>query len=633
MPPSTIVADAAPDAQPVQQTLFSHDQLEAHAVLLAQSQTLARSARRGLPLLPRLERTADALESAYQFLSAVARLDVQTVGSEDWLRDNYYVVQDQIREVRRDLPRKYYNELPKLANGAFEGYPRVYVIAHELTTHTAGRLILETLVDFVTTYQRTAPLSIGETWAIPIMLRMALVEELEQIVARVVTSRESRERARHLESQGTGRDAWDDVAELLEKEVQAHGRLSAAYVVELFRWLRDQPPAAAPVWTALQHALDAQEDSADELLQLEHQREAADQVAMGNAISSMRLLSSIDWPMFFDRVSVIEQILRGDPAGAYSAMDFPTRDRYRHSIEQLAKRAKQTETAVAQHAVDLARAATREAPDSERRHHVGYYLISNGRFHLERDLAYPPSATERMARFFFRHPAIGYLGTTAALIAVGVASLMAYAARQGATTEQTWLVALLVLIPISELAISIFNAMLTSQIPPRNLPKLALRDGIPASDRALVVVPVITESPERVIALCRDLEVRFFANRDPNVHFALLSDFPDADAASMPGDNAIVNEGRRQIDALNVQYGPDRFFFLHRERRWNPSEGRWMGWERKRGKLTELNRLLRGAADTSFTIVQGDSALLPAVTLRHHARLRHASCRSTPPGG
>jgi cellobiose phosphorylase len=603
--------ESSPESPP---PLFSHEQLESHAATLAAAHRVSADPRRAVPLLPRLEESANLLEAAYQFLSGVARADPQPVASEDWLMDNYHLVQDQVREVRQDLPRKFYLELPKLADDPYRGYPRVYLIARELIAHTAGRFDVETLVDFTAAYQRIAPLSIGETWAIPIMLRLGLVEELRRLVDGVVAARHSREQARKWEAISTVRGNSQDVLEwLLRAEVEVNGRLSAAFVVELLQWLRDQPSSAAPAWHALQRALEAQGDSPEELLRLEHQREATDQLAIGNVITSMRLLSSIDWPLFFDRVSVVEQILKEDPADAYAEMDFPTRDRYRHSVEQLARGSQTPETIVAQRAIAFARQAQQDDPQNDRRHHVGYYLISRGRFTLEKELQCPPRFRERLARFFFKYPALGYPGTILVMVALGVGGLVNYGSRHGATDGTLWLIALLALVPVSELAVSLLNSLLTSIIRPRPLPKLALRSGIPAHSRTMVVVPAIIDSAARVDSLFHDLEVRFLANRDPHLHFALLSDFADADAETLPGDEALVQHAREVVDSLNLRNGADRFFFLHRVRRWNPREGRWMGWERKRGKLAEFNRLVRGAADTSFSVIYGDREVVRSI--------------------
>ncbi len=595
--------------------IFTPSQLEAHAARIAATHVVSANPRRGRPLLPQLDRSAERLDESYLFLSAALREDAQPVGSEDWLRDNHHVVQDQIRDIRQHLPRKYYLELPKIADGEFQGYPRVYLLARELIAHTAGRIDLDAVVDFTAAYQRSSELSIGEVWAVPIMLRLGLIEELQRLAEGVVDARRHREKARAWHRRLSDTTEWSDdtIGRLLEDGRHEGGRLSPAFVVELLQWLRDQPLTAAATWQALHRALEAQDDSADEMLRLEHQREAADQLAIGNVISSMRLVSSIDWTLFFERVSVVEQILRQDPSGAYGLMDFPTRDRYRHAVEGLARRAHKPEAAIARAVVEVAAAAKGQDPGHDRRHHVGYYLISRGRLQLEPDLDYSPSVRERVARFMFKHPVLGYLGTIAALAAIAVGSFTAYAARHGGTATELWLVALVALLPVSELAIHIVHLVVNAQVPPRPLPKLSLRDGIPPGYRTMIVVPAIVDSAAKVSALIDALEVRFLGNRDENLHFGLLSDFADADSASRPEDDEILARARAGVDALNQRYGGERFFLFHRERRWNPGEGRWIGWERKRGKLVEFNRLLRGATDTSFIAVQGDLAILPSI--------------------
>jgi len=225
---------APPSDAPVQQ-LFTISQLEAHAARIAATHAVSPDPRRAHPLLPKLDLSSDRLDAAYLFLSAEARTDAQAVGAEEWLRDNHHVVQDQVREVRQHLPRKYYLELPKLAEGPFEGYPRVYLLARELIGHTAGRIDLDTIVDFTTAYQRVAPLTIGETWAVPIMLRLGLVEELHRLAEDVVEARRRRNKARAWYSRLGEVDEWTDSAidAVLEDGRDEDGRLAPVFVVEL----------------------------------------------------------------------------------------------------------------------------------------------------------------------------------------------------------------------------------------------------------------------------------------------------------------------------------------------------------------------------------------------------------------
>ncbi len=276
----------------------------------------------------------------------------------------------------------------------------------------------------------------------------------------------------------------------------------------------------------------------------------------------------------------------------------------------MARRSGVGELDVAEHVVTLAETAARERPDYERAHHVGYYLISRGRFEIEKRVGYSPTVSERIQRLAFRHPALGYLGSLAIITAVFETSLLLNARHNGASWWMTVVVALLTLIPVSELAVSFLNTILTTIIAPRALPKLQLRQGIPEELRTIVAVPTILSSPARVRELVDALEVRSLANHDENIAFALLSDFVDADTETLPADEALVKLAVELITALNAQHGAERFYLLHRKRQWNTSEHKWMGWERKRGKLHEFNRLLRGAKDTSFVVQVGQAAEL-----------------------
>ena len=609
-PPGTAAVEETPEP-PI---FFSQEQLEAHAVVLASTHRLSADPARGRPLTPLLDNSAQLLDEAYEFLSAATRT-AQPIPSEDWLRDNHHVVQDQVRAVRQDLPRRYYVQLPKLADGPYTGYPRVFALARELVAHTAGRFDLQTLIGYVTAYQREAALDIGELWAIPIMLRVALIDELRRRADDVLSASRNREDARRwgLRIAASPANAARMVDDLLSPTSRRQPRLPPPFVVELLQWLRDQPSTAAPAWQALHRALEAQGDSPEAMLRREHQREATNQLAIGNIITTMRLVSASDWPVFVERVSVVERILEGDPAGAYARMDFPTRDRYRHSVEQLARGAKKAEADVARRAVALARHVQQSDPQNDRAHHVGYYLISRGRFRLEQDLGYPPTAGERIGRFVFRHPALGYLGSIAVSIALILASFLSYAARNGANWPELVVVAALLLLPVSELAISLLNLLVTTHVPPRQLPKLDMRNGIPVEDRTMVVVPALIDTEDHVQSLVDDLEVRFLANRDAHLHFALLTDFRDGRSRNEADDDMLIGAARQAIERLNARYGADRFFLFHRGRRWNAAERCWMGWERKRGKLHEFNRLLRGATDTSFTVQIGELSLLRSI--------------------
>lgn len=580
------------------------EQLESHARQLAAEHRETGGGGPRRELLARLDRNADRLEQIYKKLSEEGFTSKPETPSEEWLRDNHYVVRVQLLEIRRNLPRKYYEELPTLTGGRWRRYPRVYVFARNFVTHTAGRFDQESLRRFADAYQDVTPLTIGELWAIPIMLRLALVENLCGLAVGTLRAKQEREGARKFAAKLLS------IPDKSQPPLHLAAKTSATFVVEILHNLRDQSVASTTAWRWLQTRLSARGESPDEVLRLEQQREAIDQLSIANIINTMRVLSALDWPTFVEGVSRVERILRRDPAGAYADMDRPTRDRYRKSVEQLSRRSGIDELDVAERTVAFAETAQREHPEADRRHHIGYYLISRGRFELEKTLRYFPTASERISRLLFKHPAITYLGSVALTTAAFEASLLLYARNNGASLSMMALVALVTILPVSELAVSFLNTILTTIIPPRPLPKLALSGGIPDHLRTIVAVPTILSSEARVRELVDALEIRSLANHDENLRFALLSDFVDADAETVPEDAALVDLAVELITALNVQHGAERFYLLHRSRRWNPSEGRWLGWERKRGKLHEFNRLLRGAQDTSFAVQIGNVALL-----------------------
>ncbi|HEV3214187.1 MAG TPA: glucoamylase family protein [Vicinamibacterales bacterium] len=601
-PPATIAADDRPELEdefPGARVPLPLEQLESHARELAAEHSITRDGGPRKELLSRLDRNAERLEHVYRRLSEEGFEQQPETPSEEWLRDNHYVVRAQILEIRRNLPRKYYEELPTIAAGRWRRYPRVYVLARDFVTHTAGRFEQVALGRFADAYQDVAPLTIGELWAIPIMLRLALVENLCGLAVQALRQKQEREAARKF--------AVNLIApEKSRTHLQLAAKASSTFVVELLHSLRDQSVASTAAWRWLQQRLTIQGQSPDELIRTEQHREAVDQLSIANIIGTMRMLSALDWPLFVESVSRVERVLRTDPVSAYADMDLPTRDRYRKSVEQLAKRSRVDEIEIAERAVRLAQTAQRTRPLASRTHHVGYYLISRGRFELEKELGYVPTLSQRIGRLSFRHPAIGYLGSLAITATVFEASALLYARHHAASWPMVWLIGLLTVVPVSELAISFLNAILTTIVPPRPLPKLALRQGVPDTLRTVVAVPTILSSPERVRELVAHLEVRALANHDPNISFALLGDFADADAETLPEDQEIVDLAIELIQGLNKQHGDERFYLFHRKRLWNPSEKRWMGWERKRGKLHEFNRRLRDGLDTSFVIQVGD---------------------------
>ncbi len=343
------------------------------------------------------------------------------------------------------------------------------------------------------------------------------------------------------------------------------------------------------------------------------------------------MLSALDWAAFFERTSRVEAELRQDPSGVYARQDFPTRDRYRREVEKLSRGSHYDELEVARQAVGMAAQRAHSEPPAN---HVGYYLIDEGRPELERLLHHRQKPREAFRNFVLGHPRLVYFSGLAAVVAVAVGALASYAAGQAIGAVAVVVAVLAALPPAGDVAVSLVNSWLTSFLPPRVLPKLRFKEGIPADCAAFVVMPTLLTRPQSAAGLLEHLEIHHLSNPDPRLRFALLTDFTDAPAEHVPEDDAIVRAVLDGVRALNERYadgGPDRFYVFHRRRQWNAAQGCWMGWERKRGKLSEFNRLLRGARDTSYTVQSGDLNRLPriryVITLDADTQLPHDAAR------
>jgi cyclic beta-1,2-glucan synthetase len=633
----------APSAleEPIRAELFSAERLEQHAESLAAAQRVSMTPRKGRPLLPRVLDNGRVLLDSYRAIAQAIREERAITPAAEWLVDNYHIVDEQLREIRDDLPSGYYRELPKLAEGHLRGYPRVYGLAWAFVAHMDSRFDPETLRRFVRAYQRVQPLTIGELWAVAITLRVVLVENLRRLAERIVHSRAARQEADAVADRllGLGGSSIEPAATILRRFEGAP--LATAFVVQLVQRLRDQDPGVMPAFRWLEDHLAAQGTTAEEIVRVQHQREAAMNVTVRNVITSMRLISAFDWAEFFESVSLVDAILW--TGTGFAAPDFATRDRYRRAIEELSRCSPHDEREVARRAVSQARGFRSEAqeagdPSADRRADPGYYLIANGRVAFEQELGFRMPIKTWLRRAYVTQATPRYLATIAIVSGLILALFLFNSGAAEVGVAGLLLLGLLALVPASDLAIAIVNREVTELLGPRVLPRLALRDGVPADLRTLVVVPTLLVGHDQIAEQIERLEVHYLANSDGDLRFALLSDWTDAPQENMPGDDELLAATVAGIALLNRRHGPapggsERFLLFHRRRGWNESERKWIGWERKRGKLHELNRLLRGATDTSFVPTGGRAPLVPpgiryVITLDADTRLpRGAACR------
>ncbi len=613
--------------------LFSSERLEQHAASLAAAQqvTRRRSTRRSLNA--RLRDNESVLLAAYRTIGAAVGEGRSITPSAEWLLDNYHLVEEQIREIRADLPPGFYRQLPRLADGPFVGYPRVFGLAWGYIAHSDSRFDPDSLRLFVRAYQRVQPLTIGELWAVAITLRIVLVENLRRAAARIVSSRAARQEADSAADRLLGMNGYAPEPDALARRGSTGGSFAPAFVVQLVLRLRDQDPNTTPARQWLEGRLNSQGTTADEIVHEEHQRQGTSNVTVRNIITSMRLLSDVDWPEFFESVSLVDELLRSK--SGFAAMDFASRDLYRRGIEQLARGSRQTELVIARAALSAGDTGTAlDGSDAERRRDPGYHLIGAGRRAFERAVGYR-AGWSSAARFTTRG-AGEYIAAVASIAGVVLLLPLIEMHARGVGNASLALLALLGMVPSIDAAIALVNRAVTRGRGATILPGLALREGIPPHLRTMIVMPALLTTRAAIEEHIERLEIHYLASPDGGLHFALLSDWIDAPVEQTAGDTALLDVAIEGIARLNRLHGAapagDRFVLLHRRRVWSDGQKQWMGWERKRGKLHELNRLLRGGLDTTFIELGGRPPSIPpdvryVITLDADTRLPRDTVR------
>ena len=601
---------------PLRAELFSGEQLARHAQALAAGHQTVRQ-QRSNPLLARLDGNEECLRAFHRATLAVQSGRRITPAAE-WLLDNFYLIEEQINLARRHLPRGYSRELPQLSHGTSAGLPRVYDLVLELIAHADAQIDAGPLRAFIAAYQTVVSLKLGELWAIPIMLRLGLIENLQRITSRLAVAREDRDLA----------DWWvDRLQDMAEKNpshlvivvadmAKADLPVSSSFVAEFCQRLSRQSPVLHLARSWLEQRLVEHGLSLEHLVQLETQNQAADQVSVSHSIASLRFLSAMDWKEFVEDLSLVNAILATDPAGVYRSMDFATRDRYRHSVESLARYSRLAEADIARRAVALAAEGVGQNGADDRAAHVGFYLIDRGQTALARAVKVRWPVRTLVERSIRRHALVYYVGGIGGFTLLASVGFMGLAYLGGVQDWRLFFFTFFFLLCVSQPGVALINWLTTLLVRPELLPRLDYSGGIDPACRTMVVVPTMLTSLDGVDRLIESLEIHHLANRDSQLYFGLLTDYADAATAIMPEDRALLQRATRGIERLNRKYlsgGPGRFFLFHRPRRWNAGEGVWMGFERKRGKLTEFNALLRGGARDCFSAVVGDPTLLPSV--------------------
>jgi cyclic beta-1,2-glucan synthetase len=603
--------------EPLREELFSSDQMEHFGKTLATRHKLTTTPAKD-HLLKRLANNEETLQEVRKLLTDSIKKNYQVTPAGEWLIDNFYLVEEHILIAKTHFPKNYSEGLPQLLNGTSSGITRSYDIVLQVISHSDGRINIESLGRFVKAYQTITNLKLGELWSIPIMLRLALIENIRRVSGRIAVDKVDRNLA----------DYWTekmiDTVEKTPKELmlvlsdmaRSNPPIKGAFVSELIRQLRGKGPDLALVLNWVEQQLSGSGLTGTELVNAENQKQAADQVSISNSIGSLRLLGAMDWRTFIESHSIVEEILLQDHDGIYGLMDFATRDRYRHVVESIAKKSDLSEQEVARIAIQLMHKYAPLPGTDQSAAHVGYYLVGKGIAQTKKLANMRMTGMQKIQQGIKRHAFLVYLFLIF-LITVGIGA--AVFIRVDTETTNSWLlglVGILALLCASQLAISVVNFFATLLVKPNLLPRMDYSGEIPQSSSTMVVIPAMLTTVTEIENLVESLEVRFLANRKEHLHFGLLTDFTDASQETVSDDQVLLDTAANGIELLNKKYKREKndlFFLFHRPRKWNPVEKVWMGYERKRGKLSDLNTLLRKSTKEHFSLIIGDQSVFPKI--------------------
>ncbi len=595
--------------------LLSSDQLEGHArTTAAEHSVRKRHNYLNWPVLW-MNQNYEIILSVYKGLNSDIQKKLSVPPAAEWLLDNFYIIEEQVKSIRRDLDLKSYFKLPVLKSGFLKGYARIFAVAVEIIMHTDGQINERVVSEYLNAYQSHSILFEREIWALPLVIRLALIDNIKHQCKKIETAKAQWRKADKAFDEWLSKECADAdcVMKAYSGSMESENEINSSFLDQLFYLLRRSGNNYSDITKAMENYHGKLGLTIKQIIQQEHNARSVNTVTMGNCISSLRLMSTLDWGELLDSASLVEDILKQDPDGTYPVMDLQTRNYYRSRVEILASIYGVSELFIAKEAIGLAEEAYSEHhADSGgdngilRTFHVGYYLIDKGVKILENKQKKRNKLLPAAAIIVKKYPEYMYLLPiwliTSILVAIAVRFSLFYSEPN--TLLISILAGLAVFIPSSEIAVIAVNRIVCRTLPPAVFPRLELKTGIPAEYSTIVAIPTLLPNVHRVRELLHSLENHYLTNKEENLYFALIGAFRDADKKNMGDDSEIIDAALNGVKELNERYsgeGPDKFYFFHRERQFNESNNKWISWERKRGALIEFNNLVLGSEDTSFT--------------------------------
>ena len=590
--------------------ILDKNQLDSYLEKIASDHILQEKSDKDTYPIPRLKEDFEVIKEVYKLLNEHLEIGIPIHPAGEWILDNLYIIEEAIKNICKDLTLKKYTNFLGIANGRYEGFARIYVLAGEMVAYTDGKINGENLKQMLMAYQNKKSLSMNEIWNIGLFIQIVLIENIREICEYIYSCQMQKEK----------------VENILSKFFNTKVKLSHATVINSIKLtpmrnsfieymsyrLKKYGRKAFAYLNILEEEVEKTGNDISEIVKKEHFDVAVKKVLVGNAIITLKNISRVNFLEIFESINGVEDILKQDPAQQYDKMDVDTKTYYRNKIQEISKKTKISEIYIAKKCLELSKKAKEKLEtndiNDERKTHIGYYLIDKGRNELAKELVNKNirllSNETKVNYYIFGIWSITII--LALTLSIGEYFLLAKHINNSIlNTIYTSVIFIISIIPIENIVTKITQYILSKIVKPKVIPKLDFQNGIPEEYATVVAIPTILNSKEKVKKLMGKLEVYYIANKSDNLYFTLLGDCTTENTENAPFDDEVIQEGIKQTKKLNEKY-PDtkfpKFNFIYRKRTWNDKEEAYMGWERKRGALNQFNEYLLDKIKNPFRI-------------------------------
>lgn len=583
----------------IEGAILDEEQLKKHLEKMAMQHTLKSKANKNTYPVPQLVENYIKIKNVYKLLNEHIKLGINIHPAGEWILDNFYIIEEAVRQIEKEMTLKKYANFVGIQNGKYAGFARIYVLATEIVAYTDNKINGENLKKYLQAYQTKKTLNMEEIWNIGIFLQIAIINNIAEISEKIYSSQIQKYKVKSI---------IERLVENKEKNELKYNQITATklknnefrsmrypFIEYMSYSLKKYGKRAYGYLNILEEEVEKVGTTVSEAIQKEHFDIAIRKISMSNCITSIKKIQRINFLDIFEKINGVEEILSREPAGIYENMEYKTKEYYRNTIKEIAKKTNMSEIYVAKKVVELCE----KEEIGSKKSHIGYYLIDEGKEKLYNKLEYKERIIKNNTKVKM-HIFLIILLTIIFSVAISKSIL-----------------ALLLIIPMSEIVIQTIQYILGKTVKPKLIPKMDLKDGINKENATFVVIPTIIKSKEKVKELFQKMEVYYLANKTKNLYFAVLGDCSESDVKDEKFDKEVEEEGLKEVKRLNAKYSTEEefpiFHFIYRERKYNASEGKYLGWERKRGLLTQFNEFILKHEKNKFKVNTIEQNEIPTI--------------------